>query len=152
MDKDDLIRQLRAWADGVDPATGETLPADHPAQRADLLRVLYGALALLDASPSMRRSASAKSSELRASMPRNAGQPWSAAEDRALAEAFDGGASIGAMATTFERTRGAINARLVRLGKIDPTAPMLRMAVAPPPAPTEIRTTSAEVKAAPPAS
>jgi hypothetical protein len=48
MDREQVIRQLRGWVDGVDPATGETLPADHPAQRADVLRVLYGALELLD--------------------------------------------------------------------------------------------------------
>ena len=53
---------------------------------------------------------------------RNAGRPWSAADDHLLAEAFDSGSPIGTIATQMERTRGSITARLVKLGKIDPPA------------------------------
>ena len=48
MDRETVIRQLRAWADGVDPTSGEALPPDHPGQRPDTLRVIFAALALLD--------------------------------------------------------------------------------------------------------
>ena len=60
----------------------------------------------------------------RAPFPRNAGRPWSADDDRALADAFEAGASVGAIAKTFERTRGSITARLVKLGKMAPDPSM----------------------------
>lgn len=105
MDKDAVIRQLRAWADGIDPTTGETLPADHPAQRADRLRVLYGALALLDASPSMRRPAFGGVGRNAGVDAAKRGPAMVGGRGFALAEAFDAGANIGAMATTFGHTR-----------------------------------------------
>ena len=123
MDREQVIKQLRGWVDGVDPVTGETLPADHPAHRADVLRVLYGALELLD-TPAPPRGSGAAHVEQRAPFPRNAGRPWSADDDRALADAFEAGASVGAIAKTFERTRGSITARLVKLGKMAPDPSM----------------------------
>lgn len=117
MDKDQIIRHLRAWVDGFDPANGSALPLDHPAQRADTLRVLFAAIAHLTAdvplgltSGSMRGNPTA----------RNAGRPWSDDDDAALASAYDTGATIGALAMGLERTPGAITARLVKLGKIEP--------------------------------
>ena len=43
MEREDLIRHLAGWRDGVDPATGALLPPDHPAQRPDFLRVVCAA-------------------------------------------------------------------------------------------------------------
>lgn len=115
MDRDTLLHQLRAWADGHDPATGEMLPADHPAQQPATLRVVFAALTAIEAQSSITPAAG------RDPFPglRNAGRAWSPSDEQALADAFDAGESIGALATRFERTRGAINARLVRLGKIE---------------------------------
>jgi hypothetical protein len=125
MERDLVVTHLRAWADGVDPRTGEALSADHPAQRPDTLRVVFAALALLEG----ERSATA----LPAIAPRalglaarNAGRPWSGAEDDALCAAFDAGATIAALAVQLERTRGGITARLVKLGKIE-APPGLRL-------------------------
>jgi len=124
MDRETVIRQLRAWADGVDPTSGEALPPDHPGQRPDTLRVIFAALALLAASPDPVFSRT----ETRGSVagPRNAGRPWSIEDDDALARGFDAGERIGALAARLERTRGAISARLVKLGKIEPP-PGLRL-------------------------
>ena len=57
MEREDLIAHLTAWTDGVDPATGAPLPSDHPAQRADTLRVLLAAVGALRTAPSTRRDA-----------------------------------------------------------------------------------------------
>ena len=121
MDRESVIAHLRAWADGVDPHTGEALAPDHPGQRPDTLRVVFAALALIEggrnaAAPVGVIPAASRTLGLAA---RNAGRPWSAGDDEALVGAFEAGATIGALAVQMERTRGAITARLVKLGKIE---------------------------------
>ena len=123
MDRETVIRQLRAWADGVDPTSGEALPPDHPAQRPDTLRVIFAALALLTTPLDPTSRADGRPSIVG---PRNAGRPWSIEDDDALARGFDAGERIGTLASRLERTRGAISARLVKLGKIEPP-PGLRL-------------------------
>jgi hypothetical protein len=125
MDRETVLHHLRAWADGVDPATGLTLPPDHPGQRPDTLRVVFAALALLSSSSSAIASGGGTNRPF-AGGPRNAGRPWSADDDATLASGFDAGEKVDALAARLERTRGAINARLVRLGKIEPP-PGLRL-------------------------
>lgn len=124
MDRNTLVRQLKAWADGLDPETGELLPADHPAQRPDLIRMFYATLALLEAEIRAQGPAERAAWSPRANGPRNAGRPWSTEDDRLLAERFDAGGSIASLADAMERTRGSITARLVKLGKIEQTAEM----------------------------
>lgn len=123
MDRETVLRHLRAWADGVDPSTGQVLAIDHPGQRPDTLRVIFAAVALLEVAPEALAHASGRSFS---QGPRNAGRPWSSDDDDALASGFDAGETIGALASRLERTRGAISARLVKLGKIDPP-PGLRL-------------------------
>ena len=125
MDRESVLQHLRAWADGIDPSTGAALPPDHPGQRPDTLRVVFAALALLS-SPSREIASPRDASRASSGAPRNAGQPWSPGDDAALASGFDAGETIGALAARLERTRGAINARLVKLGRIDPP-PGLRL-------------------------
>ena len=124
MDRDSVLRHLRAWADGVDPATGEMLPADHPGQRPETLRVVFAALALLQAQQVIVASVVSRANG--GGRPRNAGRSWTLDDDVTLANAFDAGDAVGALASRMERTRGSINARLVKLGKIDPP-PGLRL-------------------------
>lgn len=50
--------------------------------------------------------------------PRNAGKPWTELEDRKLEDEFDSKMPISTIATEHGRTKGAIESRLVRLGKI----------------------------------
>ena len=119
MDRDTVIRHLRAWAEGVDPFSGNALAPDHPGQRPDTLRVVFAALALFESdqpSPPVR----SRVQQALSHAARNAGQAWSDADDQSLAAAFDAGTTIAALALQMERTRGAITARLVKLGKIEP--------------------------------
>ena len=144
MERASVIQQLRAWADGVDATTGETLPPDHPGQRPETLRVVFGALALLqaDADRALRTPASA------AVRARNAGLPWSAQDDAALASGFDAGQPVAALAAQLERTRGAINSRLVRLGKIE-LPPGLRLRGEPGASPTPASSARPEARDGP---
>ena len=103
MEREDLLRQLAAWRDGVDPATGAMLAPDHPAHRVDFLRLVCAAIDALGAAPPGRA---------------NAGRPWSPTEDALLTQAHQAGMTIAELARAHERTPGAITARLVKLGLI----------------------------------
>ena len=108
MEREDLIRSLAAWRDGVDPATGAPLAPDHPAQRTDFLRVVCAAIDALGALGAIAASGRA-----------NAGRPWSPSEDGLLTHAHRAGMSIAELSRAHERTPGAITARLVKLGLIE---------------------------------
>lgn len=110
MEREELVRHLAAWRDGVDPATGALLTADHPAQRVDFLRVVCGAIDALASppSPALRQHPSVDGRA-------NAGRPWSPAEDALLAQAHAAGMKVAELARAHERTTGAITARLVKL-------------------------------------
>ncbi|CAG1008574.1 hypothetical protein BURK1_03547 [Burkholderiales bacterium] len=125
MEREDLMRHLAGWRDGVDPVTGATLPPDHPAQRSDFLRVVCQAIdALASCTPT------APTPARRASTPgpghANAGRPWSAEEDALLAQAHEAGIGVVELARAHGRTPGAITLRLVKLGRIE-LPPGLRM-------------------------
>jgi len=126
MDRNAIVHHLRAWADGIDPDTGAMLPPDHPGQRADALRVIFATLALLEGQPTAYPPLPTERAGAASSSPRNAGRSWSATDDDALVQAFDAGSTISSIAEGLGRTRGAITARLVKLGKIE-APPGLRL-------------------------
>lgn len=66
----------------------------------------------------------------RADHPAARGRKWTEAEDAELAARFDQGEDPVALAERFERSAGAIRARLVRLGLLDAEAAGLRYPVA----------------------
>ena len=51
-------------------------------------------------------------------LPANAGKPWLPEDDKRLSNMFDNGCPQEDMCAYFKRTKGAITARLVLLGKI----------------------------------
>lgn len=106
---------LQALAQGIDPHTGETFPADSPYQHPDTVRALFHVLQALDGPPAVTRRAAARA-------PARAGKPWSADEDHRLAEAFDAGIRLPELASRLERSRASIEARLIRLGRLAETA------------------------------
>ncbi|MBE7523470.1 MAG: hypothetical protein HS109_13940 [Burkholderiales bacterium] len=108
MEREDLLRSLAAWRDGVDPGSGALLTPDHPAQRTDFLRVVCAAIDALE----VPRPASLSGAPPDRA---NAGRPWSAAEDALLAQAHAAGMGVTELARAHGRTQGAITARLVKL-------------------------------------
>ena len=112
MDEHQALNIVAALADGVNPVTGEVFAPDSPYQSAQVIRALYCVMHALQKK--------ARSAQRRGSLPRNAGKPWSAEEDKALLAAFDGGKSIAELAQQHERTTAGVTARLEKHGRIDP--------------------------------
>lgn len=100
---------LLSWlADGVDPFSGEVFPKDHVLQQPQIIRALFHAIHALKS----------ETSKPKQTLPAAAGKSWNSDEDQQLVREFDSGIPIAQIATTHQRTRGAISSRLVRLGKI----------------------------------
>jgi hypothetical protein len=96
-------------ADGINPHTGEVFP-DGVYQHPDTVRALHKAKEAL-----VRM---VKSETRQRDLPENAGKSWSVEEEEKLVSAFDAGAGIKDLAEDHKRTKGAIQSRLVKLGKI----------------------------------
>lgn len=103
----EIIQEL---ADGVDPFTGEVFSADSPYQNVEIIRALHNAVEVLR--KAVNRTKRQKS------LPARAGEPWEKSESETLAGKFDEGVSITELAKQHERTRGAIQSQLTKLGKI----------------------------------
>ena len=98
-----------ALADGIDPFTGELLPQNHVCNQPEMIRAFHE---ILNAIPS---------SSKKKSLPRNAGKPWTDIEEEKLLDEFDSGMTTSVIAKEHGRSRGAIESRLVDLGKITDT-------------------------------
>lgn len=108
MKKTRAIEILQSLVNGVDPITGQELPAGTLLQHADVLRaMLAGVNALQDA---------AAREERRAQLPESVGKPWSEAEHERLITAFKAGEPIPTLAKNHGRTVRAIESRLERAG------------------------------------
>jgi hypothetical protein len=100
---------LETLADGIDPRTGELLPADNICNQTEIVRALHTVLRTLDGTPQKAKKPQTE----------NAGKPWGKPDDETLIRMFDNGCSKKEICAYFKRTDGAIAARLVHLGKID---------------------------------
>ena len=112
MQADTALKIMSSLADGCDPETGEVLPSEHVLQQPDVIRALGVAV------DALHRLAGREDRESR--RPARAGQPWTTEEDEKLLQAFDDGTSIKILAEEHERTNGAINSRLIKLGRLEP--------------------------------
>ena len=110
MDTSEAIKIVEALAKGVDPTTGELFEESSPYNHPSVIRALFLALKALEQVKDRGRRDRG--------LPDKAGTPWSAEEDQRLLEAFDQGIDVNELAERHCRTRGAIAARLVRLGRI----------------------------------
>lgn len=109
MDIERAKELLKSLAEGIDPLTGEVLPKDHVCNQPDMIRALYCVIGELDEARTKPEKA----------QPENAGRPWTPEDDAHLCQMFDDGATRREMSEYFKRSRGAIDSRLARLGKID---------------------------------
>lgn len=81
-------------------------------QQPDVVRALFVAARALERVERIKRR--------RETLPDHAGRAWDAAEEQQLCEEFDAGKTVAEIAQIHQRTRGAIQSRLERLGKIEP--------------------------------
>ena len=118
MEKEQTLRILNALANGVHPATGEKFAADGPYQHPDTVRALFEAMRAVEGAAAATPAADRKSA-----FPQSgAGSRWSTEEEERLAGGFDAGRTVDELARAHDRSRAAIEARLVRLGKMDASA------------------------------
>jgi hypothetical protein len=118
MEREQTLRILNALANGVHPATGEKFAADGPYQHPDTVRALFEAMRAVEGG-----AAPMPTQERKPAFPQSgSGSRWSGEEEQRLATAFDAGESVESLARAHNRSRAAIEARLVRLGKMDPSA------------------------------
>lgn len=96
---------IRTLADGVDPVTGEVLPEGSVYHSPEVIRALF---VVLDAT-------SPTQAYLNDTF-RNAGKPWTDAEDEKLRDEFISKTKISDIAKEHGRTSGAIESRLDHLG------------------------------------
>jgi len=121
MEREQALRILNALANGVHPATGEKFAADSPYQHPDTVRALFEAMRAVEGGGATAAPAPAPQSK--PALPESgSGSRWSGEEEQRLASAFDSGRTVDELARAHQRSRAAIEARLVRLGKMDASA------------------------------
>ena len=93
--------------------------ADSPYQHPDTVRALFEAVRALDGSGApAARTQERKTGD----MPANTFVRWTPEEEERLAAGFDAGKTSAELAKLHNRSRAAIEARLLKLGKIDVSA------------------------------
>jgi len=125
MEKEQALRILNALANGVHPATGEKFAADSPYQHPDTVRALFEAMRAVQGDGGIAASpapAAAPATRKPALPQSGSGSRWSPEEEQRLAAAFDAGRTVDELARAHGRSRAGIEARLVRLGKMEASA------------------------------
>lgn len=102
----DIVRAteiVRTLADGVDPTTGEVLPAESVYNSPEIIRALFTLLEYINKDTDKDPL-------------RNAGKPWTDVEDDKLRDEYLSNLKISDIAKEHGRTYGAIESRLEHLG------------------------------------
>lgn len=125
------LQQARAvvetLAQGIHPVTGELMDADGPYNEPTVIRALFTVVRALEGGEG---KATREGVERRPGAP-NQGKPWAAEDDAKLEAAFVAGADLKPLAQELGRTTFALEARLVKLGRLPPRSGM-RFATAAP--------------------
>ena len=119
MEREHTLKILNALAGGVHPDTGEKFSADSPYQHPDTVRALFDAVRAIEGG---RAPAPAGERKPPAPPQSGAGSRWTPEEEQRLAAAFDSGKTVNELAKLHNRTTAGIEARLLKLGRIDLSA------------------------------
>lgn len=119
MERAQTLTILNALANGIHPATGQQFPADSPYQHPDTVRALFTAVRALEQT---RNDAPSPAKPRTSAAPANIGSRWTPEEEQRLVAAFDAGKRVSELAALHARSVAAIEARLLKLGKIDASA------------------------------
>ncbi len=119
MEQQRALKILNALANGVHPATGEVFASDSPYQHPDSVRALFEAVRTLE---TLSTRPASEPDRKTGEVPANTFVRWSLEEEVRLASAFDAGKTSAELARLHNRSRAAIEARLLKLGKIDVSA------------------------------
>ena len=114
-------RVVEILAQGVDPTTGETFASDSPYNEPQVIRALFTVHEFVRRARKPPMSADEKRREnLDLGRPGNHGLPWTVDARSQVAMGFENGKTIEELATTLERTQGAIRAELIRQELLSP--------------------------------
>ena len=117
MDKEGARKVWKARANGGHPATGEVFAAESPYRHPDTVRTRFEAMR------AMQETATGTSGARKtAETPAHPFVRWPPEEEERLTAGFDAGKSSAELAKLHNRSRAAIEARLLKLGKIDVSA------------------------------
>lgn len=116
------LQQARAivetLAQGIHPVTGELMDADGPYNEPAVIRALFTVARALEG------GAGKTSKEPIERRVPNQGRPWAPEDDAKLDAAFAAGADLKPLAQELGRTTFALEARLVKLGRLPPRSGM----------------------------
>ena len=98
-------------AQGIHPVTGELMPDDSPYNAPPVIRALFAVSRALDGGQPVVRAR-------KPALP-NAGKPWSPEDEARLTAGFTADPDLKQLAQQMGRTRVAVEARLVKLGKLE---------------------------------
>lgn len=113
---------IEILADGINPATGESLPPEGPYNDPLIVRALFTILDSIKAIKPPRRTPEQRQNDnLENGRPRNAGLPWTTELRAEAAAKFKQGSSVNELAEIFERSNAAITSELVKQGLIEAT-------------------------------
>jgi hypothetical protein len=99
-------------AQGVHPVTGEMMAEDSPYNAPPVIRALFAVSCALDQRPAAKP---------RRASPPNSGKAWSPEEDGQLTDRFAQGMELAQIAQAGGRSVLAVQARLIKLGKLAPS-------------------------------
>ena len=105
---------LKALATGHHPDNNQSLLESSVLVEPDIIRALFLGAHALEGNTSIINHKQDDSD-----LPSRAGKPWDEDEDDVLRDEFNSGKSIKDMSEDHSRTKGAIQARLVKLGLMD---------------------------------
>ncbi len=100
---------IDALGGGIDPATGAVITSDSIFNQPEVIRALFVASKALEKLAERERREK--------TLPSNAGQAWTDIEDAELLAAYDDRVTVKELAIKHGRTEGAIESRLLRLGR-----------------------------------
>ena len=127
MSPERAVEIIENLVDGIHPLTGEILPESNICEETNIVDALNCAIRVLNerivaerAIEEYRRQqireATEKENKAKRRLHDNAGKPWSPEDDAELLKQYKAGVSVTEIAKRYKRTKGAIRARLVRLG------------------------------------
>jgi hypothetical protein len=112
---------VKTLAQGVDPTTGEVFAPESPYNDPRVIRALFTVHDLARPAKIPRMSVDERRRHnIESGRPRNSGLPWTDDNREQVASEFRKGKTIAELATTLERSQGAIHAELVKQGLVSP--------------------------------
>lgn len=119
MKQENVISILEALANGIDPVTGEVLPAASPYNQPDVIHALFHAIALLPKAKASKKTTEDKKHEnLEKGLPENHGLPWAESDIQKAVSDYQKEEKIDDIAHKLSRKPSAIIGLLKKHGVI----------------------------------